>query len=275
MQIIQRGQIHVHNVCERRPICMNVCMQYAHTCWFGTRQQLAQIDLGSLATKYPHFTFSSSVRDLGVTLDQELTFVRHINILCRSCYYQLRQLRVVSRSLSPAAASTLVHAFVVSRLDYCSAIYEGLPTCRDKCLDRVLQTAARLVGLIPRFSRVSGYMRDVLHCLPYPQRIVYRIYALVRRCIEGLAPSYIRELCCSTVTIQRRISLRSSAQAELLVPRTRTVIRQRRAFSVAGPTAWNGLPVALRLTPVAHSALFISSLKTTLFDRGWAGSAPE
>src|SRR6218665_2466306 len=51
---------------------------------------------------------------------------------------------------------------------------------------------------------------------PYPQRIVYRISALVRRCMEGLAPFYLRELCCSTVTIQRRISLRSSAQAELL-----------------------------------------------------------
>ena len=36
-------------------------------------------------------------------------------------------------------------------------------------------------------------------------------HMLVRRCIEGLAPSYLRELCCSTVTIQRRISLRSSA----------------------------------------------------------------
>src|SRR6218665_2482408 len=131
------------------------------------------------------FHFSSTV-----TLDQELTFVLHINLLCRSCYYQLRQLRVVSRSLAPVAASTLVHAFVVSRLDYCSAIYEGLPTYRVKCLDSVLRTAARLVGRIPRFGRVSGYMRDVLHCLPYPQRIVYRISALVRRCIEGLASSY-------------------------------------------------------------------------------------
>src|SRR6218665_342575 len=102
--------------------------------WFGTRQQLARIDLGFLATKYLHFTFSSSVRDLGVTLDQELTFVRHINLLCRSCYYQLRQLRVLSRSLSLAAVSILVHAFVVLRLDYCSAIYEGLPTCRLKFL---------------------------------------------------------------------------------------------------------------------------------------------
>src|SRR6218665_1120359 len=35
-----------------------------------------------------------------------------------------------------------------------------------KCLDRVLRTAARLVGRIPRFGRVSGYMRDVLHWLP-------------------------------------------------------------------------------------------------------------
>ena len=51
--------------------------------------------------------------------------------------------------------------------------------------------------------------------------------------------------------------MRPPAQAELLVPRARTAIRQRRAFSVAGPTAWNGLPVALRLTPVAQSALFL------------------
>ena len=69
-----------------------------------------------------------------------------------------------------------------------------------------------------------------------------------------------------TVTIERRISLRSSAQAELLVHRTRTVIRRRPAFSVAAPTAWNGLRVALRLTSVAHSALILSGLKTTLFD---------
>ena len=129
-----------------------------------------------------------------------------------------RQMKVISRSLTPSAASTLVHAFVVSRLDYCSAIYDGLPACRIGSLNRVLRTAARLVGRIPRFGRVSEYMRDVLHWLPYPQRIVYRISVLVRRCIEGLAPLYLRELCCSTTRVQRRCSLRSAAQAELIVP---------------------------------------------------------
>src|SRR6218665_994443 len=117
------------------------------------------------------------------------------NLLCCSCYYQLRQLRVVSRSLSSPAASTLVHAFVVSRLDYCRAVYEGLPICRLKCLDRVLRTADRLVGRIPKFGRVSAYIWDVLHWLQYPQRIVYRVAALVRRCMEGLAPPYLWEQC--------------------------------------------------------------------------------
>src|SRR6218665_2263784 len=93
--------------------------------------------------------------------------------------------------------------------------------------------------------------------------------------IEGLAPSYLRELCCSTVTIQRRISLRSSAQAELLVPPNADCYRTAPGLLCGWSDGLDGLPVALRLTPLAHSALFLSSLKTTLFDRGWAGSAPE
>jgi hypothetical protein len=227
--------------------------------------------------KYPHFTFSTSVRNLGVILDQELTFTRHINLLCRSCYYQLRQLKVISRSLTSRAAATLVHAFVVSRLDYCSSMYVGLPACRVGPLNRVLRTAARLIGRIPKFGRVSEYMRDVLHWLPYPQRITYRIFVLVRRCFEGLAPLYLQELCCSTTLVQRRCSLRSAAQVELIVPRSRTAIRQRRAFSVAGPATWNELPVILRQIPISlsTSTSFLSLLKTVLFDRGWTGSAPE
>ena len=40
--------------------------------WLGTRQQLAKLDRVALAADFPHFIFSSVVRDLGVTLYQEL-----------------------------------------------------------------------------------------------------------------------------------------------------------------------------------------------------------
>src|SRR6218665_3940916 len=40
--------------------------------WLGTRQHLTKLDMVALTFAFPHFTFSSTVRDLGVTLDQEL-----------------------------------------------------------------------------------------------------------------------------------------------------------------------------------------------------------
>src|SRR6218665_3320178 len=69
-----------------------------------------------LADTFPHVAFSTTVRDLGLTLDQELNLSEHVNLITRSCYYQLRQLRVVMRSLSHDAAVVLVHAFVTSRI---------------------------------------------------------------------------------------------------------------------------------------------------------------
>ena len=117
--------------------------------WLGTRQQLAKLDMAALATAFPHFVFSSVVRDLGVTLDQELTFAPHIHSLSRACYYQLRQLRTIARSLSSTASATLVHSFVTIRLDYCCSLYAGLSAARLNCLDRVLRSAAAVLVAYP------------------------------------------------------------------------------------------------------------------------------
>src|SRR6218665_422225 len=59
----------------------------------------------------------------------------------------------------------------------------------------------------------------------------------------------------------------------LFVPFAHTSTRQARAFSVVGPSVWNGLPLALRLLPMVHYDAFYSSLKTTLFSRARVGSA--
>src|SRR6218665_1522198 len=65
---------------------------------------------------------------------------------------------------------------------------------------RVLRSASRLVGRLPKFSSVTAYthLRDVLHWLPtcISQRIQYRITAMVFRCVLRCAPSYLRDLCC-------------------------------------------------------------------------------
>ena len=86
-----------------------------------------------------------------------------------TCYYHLRQIRSVRRSLTTQAASALIHAFISSRIDFGNAIYSGLGSSLTLKLQSVLNASARLIGGIPKFGHISTYMRDTLHWLPIPQ----------------------------------------------------------------------------------------------------------
>ena len=112
----------------------------------------------------------------------------------------------------------------------------------------------------------------MLHWLPISQRISYRTAAVVSRCVLGCALSYLRDLCRPVSDVAARRALRSTTRGELLVPRARLAIKQRRAFSVVGPSTWNDLPLKLRSLLVSHPAGFYKSLKSFFFSRGWSGA---
>src|SRR6218665_2480227 len=78
----------------------------------------------------------------------------------------------------------------------------------------------------PTDGHVSQYMLDVLHWLPAEQQISYRIASLVWHCLVGLAPVYLRELCCPPLVAMSSRSLRSSQQGLPLVPFACTSTKQ-------------------------------------------------
>ena len=78
-----------------------------------------------------------------------------------------------------------------------------------------------------------------------------------------------------TSEVSGRRALRLSVSGQLLVPRAAPAIRQRLAFSIVGPSTWNGLPLEVRLLPKNNESAFCRLLKTDLYRRGWAGGAPE
>src|SRR6218665_202601 len=61
----------------------------------------------------------------------------------------------------------------------------------------------------------------------------------------------------------------------LRVPFARTSTRQKRAFAVAGPSIWNGLPLSIRSLPRTLPQTFLSQLKAVLFGRVGVGIASE
>ena len=89
-----------------------------------------------------------------------------------------------------------------------------------------------------------------------------RIFA---QCLQHKAPQYIvymMDCCIHTSNIARRQHLRSAGCHQLFVPRHQRSMFGRRAFSVAGPAAWNLLPDYLR-DPSRSADSFRLDLKTS------------
>ena len=88
---------------------------------------------------------------------------------------------------------------------------------------------------------------------------------LTYKCLHGLAPDYLSSFCVPLSTVTGRSHFRSADGFQLLVPRTRTVTLEPRAFCSSGPVSWNTLPVGIRDPNLTLSA-FRQQLKTFLFD---------
>ena len=58
---------------------------------------------------------SDTCRNLGVIFDRTLSMKSHVTTLCRSAYYQLRNIGTVRRYLTKDACAQLIQAFVTSK----------------------------------------------------------------------------------------------------------------------------------------------------------------
>ncbi len=111
-------------------------------------------------------TPSKTARNLGVMIDNQLTFSDHIAKTAQSCRFALFNMPF----LSEHASQLLVQALVLSRLDYCSALLEGLPASSIKPLQLIQNAAARFIFNEPKRMHVTPLFIN-LHWLPIAARI--------------------------------------------------------------------------------------------------------
>ena len=156
-------------------------------------------------------------------------------------------------------AKTLIHAFVFSRLDYCNALFSGLPKKSTDRLQLVQNAAARVLTKTRMRDHITPVLAS-LHWLPVVFRIDFKILLLVYKARNGLAPSYLSDHVSNYVPHRH---LRSATADLLDVPKMKYKKYGKSAFCFYGPTAWNELPLYLRRAPSVD--IFKAQLKTYFY----------
>ena len=202
---------------------------------------------------------TEKVRDLGVILDKNLTLTYHINETCRKATNAIRSIGRIRKYLTNENLKLLVNALVISRLDYCNRIPYGLPKRELDKLQRVQNTAARLITGTKQYDHIKPALQK-LHWLPVESRTIFKGILITFKILHGLPPAYLSSL---LQEYHPPRSLRSSSKSLLTVPTMNSVTYGERAFSFCAPTSWNTLPDSLK--NVVSLLSFKSALKHSYF----------
>ena len=199
-----------------------------------------------------------SARNLEIIVQNNLKMDIFVNSIYRSSSFALYRIQQIRKFLDQKSTEMLVHAFITCRLDQCNSLLYGLPQSQITKLQRIQNSAARLVTLSRKYGHATPILHE-LHWIPVKYRIMYKILLLVYKCLHDSAPIYLQEL---IKTYKPTRNLRSSTRSRLTCSSTSTQYG-RRSFSVAASELWNSLPLHVKNSKTIVQ--FKSSLKTYLF----------
>jgi len=203
-----------------------------------------------LLNSYSLLKYSQNMAGDYFYLPHPVCLDKHVTAVSAKCNFPLRQLRRVRwrRSLDDESVAMLVHAFVTSRIDYCNGLLAGAPKVVTDKLQRVMNSAARIINTWKFDHGLTHVRHDILHWLDVPERVTFKLCMAVYKCLHGMGPIYLSEMCRPSSSEAGRRHLRSANSVVILVvPRYRLTTADRRAFSCAGPSAWNSLPEYLTI----------------------------
>ena len=137
--------------------------------------------------------FKQSMKNFVFSLDCHLTMNAHVSNIAQICYFEQRQLASIRRFLTCTATATLVSAFALSRIDYCSSLLFGSTHDVTSHLQRILNYAARVILRLPKSSSITTHLKSP-HLLPVKAGSTYKIACFCYHCHSSIAPSYVADM---------------------------------------------------------------------------------
>ena len=199
--------------------------------------------------------FSDSVKNVGVTLDKNLSMKKHVNNVSSHCHKILKDVRRVKKAMQKCHLERIVHSIITHRLDYCNSLLININRKELFKLQKVQNAAARLILNKGRRASAKLALKE-LHWLNVEARIYFKILLLVFKVIHGV--------CSDNLTLRyKTFSGRESDYLKLETPTFKTKYGKR-LFEYNGSRLWNALPIELRKEEDIEK--FKKGVKTLLFD---------
>ena len=134
-----------------------------------------------------------TVKSLGITLDDTLSFNSHVDNVCKAAHFHIRALRHIRGCIDEETAGMVASSMVGSRLDYFNSVLYGTSAGNIGKFQRVLHTLARVVSGTRKSDHITPVLAR-LHWLPVAARATFKIALLTYKAITTKKPDYLAEM---------------------------------------------------------------------------------
>lgn len=174
--------------------------------------------------------------NLGLLMDKDLRFEKHVNNILRNCFYKLKVLYEIRDYISEPLRKQLSNSLILSRLNYCDIVYGPCLLNRTECLIQRIQNAcARFCFRIPKRNHVTPYLNKH-HILKMTARRKIHYASFIYSIIATQSPQYLYYKL-EWKTDKCKFPIRSNVHP-LIVPKYRTAAF-RGSFKYAATHCWN------------------------------------
>ena len=200
----------------------------------------------------------STVKYLGVVLDQFLDFSEHVDSCLKKSTAKLHFLYRYSQFLNERARKLLCQTLIFSNVEYCaSSWYLSLKSTYKESLNVLQRKCARFVLHLPPRSHIGPYELSGLSWLPFPKRVAYFSLVHAFKVKNGLSPEYLANEFTGIADVHSHSLRQSHVNFSIARCSSPTGTFTRHTIS-----DWNSLPSEIKVSQSV--AVFKSRLKTYL-----------
>jgi hypothetical protein len=178
---------------------------------------------------------------LGILLDDQLKFDKHVKHLCTKASRQLGALVRIKHLISPQQRKLIYQCFVLSNLNFCPLLWHFCSMKSMRKLEKIQERALRFL-----LNDIKSDYNTLLSLSGFETLFLKRVHMFaieVYKCIYDLNPSFMS----STFNI-KHVPYNFRDNSILTLPQINNVRYGKRSFKYFGAHVWNKIPVEIKAT---------------------------
>ena len=179
---------------------------------------------------------------LGIQIDKSLSFVKHIDYVCKNLTSKISLLCKIKQYLPLETRKLYYNAYILPVMDYCLTVWGSTSKYQLDRILRLQKRAARIILDMPP-DTPSMPLFEKLGWLTVHERLEFNKAVLLYKSTHDLTPSYISDL--FEFHSSQNYNVRSASNNNMLIKRHNSKIFEK-SLQYEGPRLWNSLPQPIR-----------------------------